>query len=90
MENNKVQFIKTLEDLKILTEKNSQLESKDILSLIQVFSNTFFALDSYDKNQFPLIGTQKEIEANANELHKDLEHLKAELIKKGEATELFA
>ena len=87
---NKAQFLQTLEDLKILTENNAQIETKDILSLIQLFSDTFFALDSYDKNEFPKQGTQTEIETTAAELHEDLQQLKAELIKKGEATELFA
>lgn len=87
---NKAQFLTTLDDLKILAENNPQIETKDVLSLIQSFSNTFFALDSYDKNAFPEEGTQQEIEASAAELQKDLQQLKAELVKKGEATELFA
>ncbi len=73
-----------------MTNDNQQIETKDILSLIQSFSNTWFSLDSYDKNEFPTQGTQEEITTSAAELHKDLQQLKAELIKKGEATELFA
>lgn len=90
LEKNKTKFLQTLEDLKLLTNSNKSIETKDILSLIQSFSNTFFALDSYDKNDFPKNGTQKEIEANAKELKIDLQRLKEELIKKDEATELFA
>ena len=90
LEENKTQFLQTLEDLKLLTLNNQQLESKEIIDLIQSFSNTFFALDSYDKNEFPKQGEQKEIEANALELQNDLQQLKIELIKKGEASELFA
>lgn len=90
LEENKAQFLKTLEDLKTITENNLQLENKDILSLIQSFSDTFFALDSYDKNEFPTQGTHHEIQTSAKELAKDLLQLKSELIKKGEATELFA
>jgi death-on-curing family protein len=89
LEENKTQFLQTLEDLKLLAQNNTQIETKDILSLIQNFSNTFFALDSYDKNEFPKQGEQKEIEANAEELKNDLQQLKKELIKKGEASELF-
>ena len=89
LEKNKTQFLQTLENLKLLAQNNTQIETKDILSLIQNFSNTFFALDSYDKNEFPKQGEQKEIEANAEELKNDLQQLKKELIKKGEATELF-
>jgi death-on-curing family protein len=90
LEENKSHFLQTLEDLKVLAKNNSQIEAQDILSLIQSFSNTFFALDSYDKNEFPKQGEQKEIEANSEELQRDLYQLKTELIKKGEATDLFA
>ncbi len=90
IEQNKAQFLQTLEDLKLLTYNNAQVETKDILSLVQSFSDTFFALDSYDKNEFPQQGTQTEIETTAAELQQDLQQLKAELMKKGEATELFA
>lgn len=86
----KAQFLQTLEDLKILSFNNQQLETKEVLSLIQSFSNTFFALDSYDKNEFPNKGTQQEIVTSAKELVQDLQELKNKLIQKGEATELFA
>ncbi|OQY74599.1 MAG: death-on-curing protein [Ignavibacteriales bacterium UTCHB2] len=90
LEKNKAQFLQTLADLKILTEGNSQIEAKDILTLIQNFSDTFFALNSYDKNIFPAKGTKEEVETSAEELEKGLAQLKAELIRKGEATQLFA
>ena len=89
LEKNKEQFFKTLKDLKILTKENSQLKATDVLTLIESFSGTFFALDSYDRNNFPTQGTKKEIETSAKELISDLQKLKIELIKKGEATELF-
>lgn len=90
LEKNKAQFLQTLEDLKILTENNLQLETKDILTLIESFSDTFFALDSYDRNEFPQQGLQEEIEASATELFQDLQQLKAELMRKNEANNLFA
>lgn len=90
LEENKAQFLKTLEDLKVLAQNNTQIKTPAILSLIQSFSNTFFALDSFDKNEFPKQGEQKEIKTNAIELKNDLQQLKLELIKKGETTELFA
>ena len=90
LEENKTQFLKTLEDLKILTQSNQQIETKDILTLIQNFSHTWFSLDSSDKNEFPKQGTQEAIQTSAEELYQDLMQLKAELIAKDEATELFA
>lgn len=90
LEKNKTQFLQTLEDLKILTTNNNLIEAKDILTLIKSFSDTFFSLESYDKNEFPKQGTQEEIETSVVELYRDIQQLKTELIKKREATELFA
>ena len=89
LKQNKQQFLKTLNDLKILSKNNSSIEAKDILSLIESFSYTFFTLENFDKNNFPKKEEISEIKASANDLKKDLQLLKAELIKKGEATELF-
>lgn len=89
LEQKKALFFQTLEDLKILAN-NPNIETKEILSLIQSFSNTFFALDSYDRNKFPSNGTIVEIQTTAKELSQDLIQLKSELIKKNEASELFA
>lgn len=87
---NQQQFLQTLEDLKALTKGNQNLETQAILSLIQTFSDTWFTLESYDKQQFPQQGSIKEIQASADELLHDLQTLKTELMNKGEATALFA
>jgi death-on-curing family protein len=83
-------FLKTLHDLKILTSHTELLDSKDVISLIASFSNTWFSLDSYDRNSFPTTGTIEQIQLSSDLLISDLEKLKEELIKKGEATKLFA
>lgn len=90
IQQNKDLFLKTIEDLKILTENISKIDSKDLLSLIESFSNTWFSLDKYDKNVFPTIGTKQELLINATDLLNDLFVLKSELIQKNEASELFA
>ena len=90
LKRNKELFLQTLDDLKILSHENKSIEAKDVLTLIKSFSTTFFNLESYDKNNFPKHGTQKEVDANAQDLYDSLNKLKQELIKKGEATELFA
>lgn len=87
---NQQQFLKTLEDLKALTHDNPQVETTEILSLIQSFSDTWFTLDSYDKQEFPERGDTASIKTSAEDLQTDLQLLKSELINKGEATELFA
>jgi len=90
VEKNKAQFLQTLENLKILSQNNTLLEIPDVLSLIQNFSDTWFSLDQFDKNKFPKKGTKEEIQLSAKDLQLDLEQLKRDLIKKGEATQLFA
>lgn len=90
IQQNKDLFLKTIEDLKMLTENISKIDSKDLLSLIESFSNTWFSLDKYDKNVFPTIGTKQELLINSTDLLNDLFVLKGELIQKNEASELFA
>ena len=90
IQQNKALFLQTIEDLKILTQNISVVESKDLLSLIESFSNTWFSLDKYDKNLFPSIGTKQELIVNASDLLEDIYVLKQQLILKEEATELFA
>ena len=90
IQQNKDLFLKTIEDLKILTENISKIDSKNLLSLIESFSNTWFSLDKYDKSVFPTIGTKQELLINATDLLNDLFVLKSELIQKNEASELFA
>jgi hypothetical protein len=77
IQQNKDLFLKTIEDLKILTEKISKIDSKDLLSLIESFSNTWFSLDKYDKSVFPTIGTKQELLINATDLLNDLFVLKS-------------
>ncbi|MBP6756982.1 MAG: virulence protein RhuM/Fic/DOC family protein [Bacteroidia bacterium] len=90
IQQNKELFLKTIEDLKILTENTSMIESGDLLSLIEGFSNTWFSLDKYDKSIFPTIGTKQELLVNASDLLDDIQLLKQDLIQKNEATDLFA
>lgn len=89
IEKNKAQFLETLEDLKLLTS-HTTLEAKDVLSLIQSFSDTWFNLEQFDKGNFPKISNQTLVAYNAEELENDLQKLKQELIRKKEATNLFA
>ena len=90
IQQNKALFLKTIEDLKILTQNTSIIETGDLLSLIEIFSNTWFSLDKYDKSIFPTIGTKQELLVNASDLLHDIQLLKQKLIQNKEATELFA
>ena len=81
LESNKEQFLKTLSDLKILSQDNQLIETKDIISLIQFFSTTFFNLENFDKNNFPKEGSITAIKVSAKQLKSDLQTLKNELIE---------
>jgi death-on-curing family protein len=88
-QNNK-DFLKAVEDIKVLAKDNSQVKTDDILELIKSFSYTWFSLDKYDKNSFPKTGIKKKISITGEELSKNLFKLKKELMNKGEASNMFA
>jgi death-on-curing family protein len=73
-----------------LTENTAFNDSRDLLSLIESFSNTWISLDKFDKGIFPTIGTKQELIVNASDLLQDIQLLKKELVSKNEATQLFA
>lgn len=67
------------------------LDPKDILELVKEFSSTWTSLDAYDKDSLKPIGvTKKSIKLSGEELTVAIASLRAELIKKDEATEIFA
>lgn len=85
-------FLKAVDDMKLLiSNDNSDLKSNDILELIKSFAGTWLSLDKYDRDELPAMGgVEKIVKVGAKDLEKDLKALKMELLKKGEATDLFA
>lgn len=84
------QFLKTVDDIKMLSKNNSNIETGNALELVKVFASTWFSLNAYDKNSFPKKGyTKKTVSMQAKELYDDIEKLKQSLIEKGEATDFF-
>lgn len=84
-------FLKAIEDIKLLVADNSSLKNNDIIELIKTFANTWLSLDKYDKDVLPTTGNiEKDTKITAKNFEKDLEIFKNELIKKNEATEFFA
>ncbi len=69
---NQDQFLKAIEDLKVLTQDNSLIKANEVLSLIQSFSNTFHNLENFDKNIFPDRGEMFHIESSAADLEADI------------------
>lgn len=84
------EFLKAIETVKTLIPVNSEVKTGDALELVKFFAETWFALDAYDKSDFPQSGLNKsEVEFNADELIQALVELKQDLYKKKMATELF-
>jgi prophage maintenance system killer protein len=88
---NYASFMKAVESVHALLPVASKLDKAAIFELIKTFADTWFSLDAYDKGKF-VAGrvTKKKVEVAADELLKGIAELKKELMKKDEATNLFA
>ena len=84
-------FMKSVSDIQALLPEHVVLDPKAILELIKEFSSTWMSLDAYDKESLSTIGTTKKaIKLTGAELTEAIASLRGELLKKGEATEIFA
>lgn len=85
------EFLHAVEEVKALAQNNNLLKSGDVLELVKSFATSWFSLESYDENKLPKKGmTQKQVEVESHELDTAVQQFKKELLKKKEATELFA
>ncbi len=84
-------FMQTVASIQNLLPEHVVLDPKKILDLVKEFAGTWTALDAYDKESLKSIGkTKKSIKLSGTELVEAIGNLRSELIKKDEATELFA
>lgn len=84
-------FMKAVANIENLLPEHVTLDPKAVLDLIKEFASTWVSLDSYDRESLQIKGiTKKSIKLATGELSLVISNLKDELIKKGEATELFA
>jgi len=84
-------FMKAVENIQTLLPEHVTLDPKQILELVKEFSATWVSLDAYDREALKPIGTtKKEVQLSGAELTAAIANLRAELIEKGEATDLFA
>lgn len=91
VQKNYQEFIKTVETIQKLLPEHIALDPKSILELIKEFSSTWVSLDAYDKESLKAVGTNKKsITLSGVELAGAISNLRRELLKKGEATEIFA
>ncbi len=90
IKNNYQQFINAINDIKKLIPTESNIDTDSILELVTAFADTWVSLDAYDKDNLVTVGnTKKQVNLTAKQLNKFLSEFKEELIKKGEATDIF-
>lgn len=83
-------FLQAVEDIKKLLPDGGEVDAGSVLELVQVFADTWFSLDAYDRDTLVTTGaTQKDVSLTGDELTKELQAFRNALIEKGEATELF-
>jgi prophage maintenance system killer protein/predicted transcriptional regulator len=84
-------FMKAVADVQALLPEHVTLDPKAVLELIKEFAGTWVSLDAYDKETLELKGvTKKKVTLVGADLLSAISELKRELIKKDEATDLFA
>jgi death-on-curing family protein len=85
------QFLKNVSEIQALLPIHTILDPKTILDLVKEYSMTWANLDAYDKDLLVKNGTtKKKIRLAGGELLRAIFELKNELIKKSEATDIFA
>lgn len=91
IQKNHTEFIKNIESIQKLLPEHVTLDPKTILELVKEFSSTWKSLDAYDKESLIPIGSSKKlVKLSADELYESILVLRNDLIKKNEATEIFA
>ncbi|HEU0085457.1 MAG TPA: virulence protein RhuM/Fic/DOC family protein [Candidatus Paceibacterota bacterium] len=84
-------FMKAVADIQALLPEHITLDPNAVLDLIKEFAGTWISLDAYDKETIKTVGTtEKAVKLTGAELSASIFSLKNELLKKDEATELFA
>lgn len=84
-------FMKAVADVRALLPAGMQSDTGSVLELVRMFADTWMSLDAYDKEALDLKKpTKKKVALTGAKLTESVAVLKSELIKKGEATDLFA
>ncbi len=84
-------FLQSVDDIRALLPNEQAIDPKNVLDLVKEFATTWMSLDAYDKDTLQISGTtKKSVELNGEELLSAIQTLRAELIKKREATDIFA
>ena len=85
------QFLKNVSEIQALLPVHISLDPNSILDLVKEYSTTWSKLDEYDKDELVKEGvTKKKIKITSRELFDAIGTFKTELVRKNEATEIFA
>lgn len=91
IKNNYSQFLEAVDNIKSLVVDVKNIDTDSVLELISAFADTWLSLDAYDKDELKTEGvTKKSVNLTVSQIKKVLVKFKNELIKKGEATDIFA
>ena len=83
-------FLQAIDDIKKLLPADGKVDAGSVLELVNVFADTWFSLDAYDRDALVTTGaTQKDVALTGSELTKELQAFRNVLMEKGDATELF-
>ncbi|MCB9810962.1 MAG: virulence protein RhuM/Fic/DOC family protein [Candidatus Nomurabacteria bacterium] len=84
-------FMKAVADVQALLPEHVTLDPKTVLELIKEFASTWVSLDAYDKESLEIKGvTKKRVTLVGADLRNAINELKYELVRKGEAADIFA
>ncbi len=89
--NNYHHFLQAVESVKQLLPPSGEVPASGALELILMFADTWLSLDAYDRSTLPQTGaSKKQVAITAEELATAIQELKNELIRKEQATGIFA
>jgi prophage maintenance system killer protein len=84
-------FMQTVATIQNLLPEHINLDPKMVLELVKEFAGTWTTLEAYDEDKISPVGsTKKTIKLSGEELVHAIGDLRNELVKKGEASDLFA
>lgn len=84
------EFQKAVADIRSLLPAGARVDTKSVLELVSTFADTWLSLDAYDRDSLPKKGATKRLaKLTAEKLSLVLVDFKTELMRKGEATDLF-
>lgn len=84
-------FMRAVDDVRALLPPGMKADTGSILELVRMFADTWMSLDAYDKERLDLgKPTKRKVALTGALLSESVAVFKGELLRKGEATDIFA